>query len=147
MNHILLSEKEISESVTNLLEAARVSANEEQFKIRAEGILEQLCKSRNIFWNSYSYEYSLNSGRRRVDAIHGSTIIEYEPPRSFNGIENAQLRHARKQVEEYAILLAEEEGRNLGKYSLVAWDGDTITFGYANNKTFIWENARSFDGN
>lgn len=147
MNHILLSEKEISESVTNLFEAARVSANEEQFKIRAEGILEQLCKSRNIFWNSYSYEYSLNSGRRRVDAIHGSTIIEYEPPRSFNGIENAQLRHARKQVEEYAILLAEEEGRNLGKYSLVAWDGDTITFGYANNKTFIWENARSFDGN
>ena len=58
MNHILLSEKEISESVTNLLEAARVSANEEQFKIRAEGILEQLCKSRNIFWNSYSYEYT-----------------------------------------------------------------------------------------
>lgn len=146
MANILLSEKDASKNAEALLEAARLSANEEQFKIKSEGILEQLCKSRNIFWNSYTYEHSFNSGNRRVDAVHGSTVIEYEPPRSFHGSENAQLRHARNQAEDYAKLLAAEEGRALGKYSLVAWDGETITFGRPACDGFMWEPARAFDG-
>lgn len=146
MKDILLTSEETTEIVGVLLDAAHVSENEEQFKIKAEGILERLCESRGVFWNSYTYEHSFKSAGRRVDAVHGSTIIEYEPPCSFNSTENSQLRHARKQAEEYAELLSEEEGRDIGKYSLVAWDGETITFGCTSGNQFIWEPARAFDG-
>lgn len=146
MKDILLTSEETKEAVGTLLDAARVSENEEQFKIKAEGILKGLCESRDIFWNSYTYEHSFKSGSRRVDAVHGSTIIEYEPPRSFNSSENAQLRHARAQAEGYANLLSQEEGRRISDYSLVAWDGETITFGWSDESQFTWEAARAFDG-
>ena len=146
MKDVLLTPEETTEIVGVLLDAAHISENEEQFKIKAEGILERLCGSRNIFWNSYTYEHSFKSGSKRVDAVHGSTIIEYEPPCSFNSSENAQLRHARIQAEEYAELLSEEEGRHINKYSLVAWDGETITFGWRSEERFTWEPARTFDG-
>lgn len=145
MKDILLTSEDAAEIIGVLLEAAHNSENEEQFKIKAEGVLERLCKSRNIFWNSYTYEHSFKSGSRRIDAVHGSTIIEYEPPCSFSSSENAQLRHARMQVEEYAQLLSKEEGRHISKYSLIAWDGETITFGWASGDLFTWEPARAFD--
>lgn len=137
--------KELQEDTAALLEAARVSANEEQLKINAEDILKRLCRDQGIFWNSYTYEHAFSSKNRRVDAIHGSTIIEYEPPRSFNSSENKQLRHARDQAEEYSRLLSEEEGRELKRYSLIAWDGETISFGHFNGSDFVWEPARAFD--
>ncbi|PWG66714.1 N-6 DNA methylase [Bifidobacterium callitrichidarum] len=145
MSEFLLSEADMLDNVGKLLEAARISANEEQLKINAEKILEELCTEHGIFWNSYTYEHSFDSGRRRIDAVHGSTVIEYEPPRSFRGMENAQLKHARQQAEEYVALLSEEEGRQIGRYSLIAWDGETITFGRPADDGFIWEPARPFD--
>lgn len=145
MSEFLLSEADTLDNVGKLLEAARISANEEQLKINAEKILEELCAEHGIFWNSYTYEHSFDSGRRRIDAVHGSTVIEYEPPRSFRGMENAQMKHARQQAEEYVALLSEEEGRQIGGYSLIAWDGETITFGRPANDGFIWEPARPFD--
>ncbi len=146
MKNVLLTPEETTKIVGVLLDATHISENEEQFKIKAEGILERLCESRCIFWNSYTYEHSFNSGSRRIDAVHGSTIIEYEPPCSFNSSENAQLRHARMQAEEYAELLSQEEGRHISKYSLIAWDGETITFGWSAGDRFTWEPARTFDG-
>lgn len=145
MTDILLTPKEASETTASILEAAKISGNEEQLKIKVEGLLERLCNKHNIFWNYYTYEHSFKSGGRRVDAIHGSTVIEYEPPCSFNGSENRKLAHARKQAEEYSKLLSEEEGRALSKYSLVAWDGETISFGKVAEQGFSWEPARSFD--
>lgn len=145
MSEFLLSEADTLDNIGKLLEAARISANEEQLKINAEKILEELCAEHGIFWNSYTYEHSFDSGRRRIDAVHGSTVIEYEPPRSFRGMENAQMKHARQQAEEYVALLSEEEGRQIGGYSLIAWDGETITFGRPANDGFIWEPARPFD--
>lgn len=146
MTEFSLTASETSETTAAVLEAAKVSDNEEQLKIKTEGLLEGLCRKHGIFWNSYTYEHSFDSGRRRVDAVHGSTIIEYEPPRSFNASENNQLTHARKQAEEYAELLSREEGRSLGRYSLVAWDGETISFGRSVETGFAWEPARPFDG-
>ncbi|MBL6463523.1 MAG: N-6 DNA methylase [Senegalimassilia sp.] len=134
-----------SVALAKLLEAARVSENEEQLKINAEDVLRQLCVERGVFWSSYTYERSFNSGSRRVDAVHGSTIIEYEPPRSFRGGEGSKLDHARQQAEEYASLLSSEEGRCLNEYSLVAWDGATISFGFSSLGGFSWEPARNFD--
>ena len=40
MKDILLTSEETKEAVGTLLDAARVSENEEQFKIKAEGILK-----------------------------------------------------------------------------------------------------------
>lgn len=140
-----LTNREKAEALGKLLETAHASENEEQLKIGAEGILKQLCERRDVFWNSYTYERSLLSGKRRVDAVHGSTIIEYEPPRSFHGVVNAQLKHARAQAEEYAGLLASEEGRPVEEYTLIAWDGETISFGCHSSRGFAWEPARPFD--
>lgn len=140
-----LTEESKAEALSRLLEIARASANEEQLKIGTEDVLKQLCEQRDVFWNSYTYEHSFNSGKRRIDAVHGSTVIEYEPPRSFRKTENAQLRHARAQAEEYTQLLALEEGRALEEYSMIAWDGETITFGRLSSNDAIWEPARPFD--
>ena len=140
-----LTNREKAEALGKLLETAHASENEEQLKIGAEGILKQLCERRDVFWNSYTYERSLLSGKRRVDAVHGSTIIEYEPPRSFHGVVNAWLKHARAQAEEYAGLLASEEGRPVEEYTLIAWDGETISFGCHSSRGFAWEPARPFD--
>lgn len=145
MKNILLTDEEATSTVRMILDAAHNSENEEQIKYSAERILEQLCEKQNIFWNPYKYEHHFKSENRRLDAVHGSTIIEYEPPCSFHESENAQLRHARAQAEEYACLLAKEEGRNISQYSLVVWDGETITFGTAGETHFTWEPARRFD--
>lgn len=80
MKTVLLSEQETLNSTGDLLEAARISENEEQLKINAEAILKRLCVAHGGFWNSYTYEHSFKSGCRRIDAVHGSTIIEYDPP-------------------------------------------------------------------
>ncbi len=143
----MLSKEQAIHYTAKLLEVAAHSANEEQFKISTEGILESLCRAQGIFWNPYSYERAFRSGKgkRRVDAIHGSTIIEYEFPRSFNRSENAQLRHARAQAEEYANFLSLEEGRDLSSYSMAAWDGETISFGHFAENFFEWEPPRQFD--
>lgn len=139
------SDREIQKSTEDLLHAARFSENEEQFKIAAENILNVLCEKNGVFWNPYSYEHSFSVKKRRIDAVHGSTVLEYEPPRSFKKTVNSQLRHARQQAEEYARLLSDEEGRSLERYSLVAWDGESITFGAASGQAFHWEPVRDFD--
>lgn len=137
----------VAKYTAKILEVAANSVNEEQFKINAEAILASICKGQGIFWNPYTYEHTFNSakGSRRADAIHGSTIVEYEPPRSFKRGENAQLRHAREQAEEYTNFLSNEEGRALGAYSMVVWDGETISFGHFVGTHFEWEPPRRFD--
>lgn len=136
---------ELTPYASRILQAAQVSQNEEQLKIEIENALKTICVSCGIFWNPYTYEHSFRSGSFRLDAVHGSTIIEYEPPRSFLRMEGAQLSHARKQAEDYCGLLAEEEGRRNGAYSLVVWDGETISFGDVREGEYIWDTPKPFD--
>ena len=145
MSHLKISSIDYATYTRKLFEIVQLSANEEQFKIGSEDILKTLCDLGEIQWNPYSYELSFKAGSRRLDAVHGTTIIEYEPPKSFACSENAQLRHARLQAEEYASLLSEEEGRAISAYCLVAWDGESITFGHSNGENFIWEPVRKFN--
>lgn len=49
MKDILLTSEETKEAVGTLLDAARVSENEEQFKIKAEGILSDYVKVEIFF--------------------------------------------------------------------------------------------------
>ena len=136
---------ELAPYASKILRTAQAAQNEEQLKIEVEDILRTICSSCGIFWNPYTYEHSFRSGSFRLDAVHGSTIIEYEPPRSFNHMAGAQLRHARQQSEDYCNLLAEEEGRRNGVYSLVVWDGETISFGDVRDGDFFWNDPESFD--
>lgn len=135
---------ELAPYASKILRTAQAAQNEEQLKIEVEDILRTICSSCGIFWNPYTYEHSFRSGSFRLDAVHGSTIIEYEPPRSFNHMAGAQLRHARQQSEDYCNLLAEEEGRRNGAYSLVVWDGETISFGDVRDGDFFWNDPESF---
>ena len=129
MSNVLLSQAELSESAAALLAAAENAGNEEQLKIAAEGILKDLCAREGIFWNPYSYEQGFQAGAGRVDALHGSTIIEFEATKCFSKKENARLLHARRQAEAYAGLLSAEECRKVDAYTLVVWDGESIAFG------------------
>ena len=63
MTEFSLTASETSETTAAVLEAAKVSDNEEQLKIKTEGLLEGLCRKHGIFWNSYTYEHSFDSGR------------------------------------------------------------------------------------
>ncbi len=136
---------ELEPYVSAIQTATNAAQNEEQLKIEVEGILKSLCENNGIFWNPYTYERSFRSGKFRLDAVHGSTIIEYEPPKSFARMEGAQLRHARRQAEDYCGLLAAEEGRRNGAYTLVAWDGETVSFGDAREGEYFWDEPRLFD--
>lgn len=130
---------ELNPYVTRILESTEASQNEEQLKVEIEITLKKICDRSNIIWNPYTYEHSFRSGKYRLDAVHGSTIIEYEPPKSFGRIEGRQLKHAREQAETYCNLLAEEEGRRNGAYSLIVWDGETISFGEAREGVYAWD--------
>ncbi len=139
--------KHFQEAASEIIRSATLASNEEQFKVEAERILRILCLERGIHWNPYTLEHSFLSGSRRLDVVHGATLIEYEPPRSFNRIENHQLRHAQLQAEEYTRLLADEEGRDLLEYTVVAWDGLSISFGVFEENSIVWEPLQEFDAN
>lgn len=139
-------DSEMRHSASVILEIANNSGNEEQLKVSTENVLRKICEEHGIPWNPYTYERSFNRGARRLDAVHGTTVIEYEPPLSFHGTDNGQLKHAQRQAEEYAQLLADEEGRDIHQYSVVAWDGQTISFGKSVSTSFVWEKARLLDG-
>ncbi len=137
--------KSYQRAIQEIIESATLASNEEQFKVEAERVLREICLERGIHWNPYTLERSFSSGSRRLDVVHGATLIEYEPPRSFCGNENHQLRHAQNQAEEYTRLLTSEEGRDLYEYTAVAWDGVSISFGSFEDEQIVWEPLVDFD--
>lgn len=121
------------------------SPNETNLRHELENALEVACGSLGITWTSYSLDKSMagEAGRRFLDAAHGAVIIEYEPPHSLSA--PANLRHAQEQADEYGTILSKEEGRALGDYILVTWDGDLINFGHFVGTASKWEAQTSFD--
>lgn len=95
-------------------------------------------------WTAYQLERTLRGGdaakTRFTDVAHGGVVIEYVPPRSFSGGTALKvIAQARDQANEYAEMLAEEEGRPLDEYSLIVWDGAHISFGRYDGTEFAWE--------
>ncbi len=136
------------ELVTKALRAAASAGNETQLRHEIEKVLETACAILSVPWTPFQLDRSLRGNAskiRFVDVAHGAVVIEYEPPQSFGGMIGAKLKHARQQVEEYAQLLAEEEGRPLHEYVLVAWDGSHINFGRLVADARIWETLMPFD--
>jgi hypothetical protein len=134
--------------VSAVLSAAEISKNEAQLRHELENALEQACSELSIPWTPFQLERALKAKGKPTkfaDVAHGAVVIEYEPPRSFSGRAGSKANHARQQAEEYAELIAAEEGRALQEYVLVAWDGAHITFGRFESPTPTWEDVVSFD--
>jgi len=130
--------------------AAEAAHNEAQLRHELESALKNACESRKIPWTPFQLERSLKeTGKptKFADVAHGAVIIEYEPPKSFSGRVNSKAKHARSQAEEYAVLIACEEGRQLEEYALVIWDGSHISFGCYSATGAEWEGIVPFDTN
>lgn len=134
--------------VSAAVSAAEISKNEAQLRHELENALEQACAELSIPWTPFQLERALKSKGKPTkfaDVAHGAVVIEYEPPKSFSGRAGAKAIHARQQAEEYAELIAAEEGRALQEYVLVAWDGAHITFGHFDGPSAAWEDVIAFD--
>ena len=135
--------------VTGTLAAADASGNEANLRHEAEILLRQECGRLGIPYAPYQFERALRGDRKRVafaDVVHGGVIIEYEPPKSFSaGRAQTGLQHAKDQVEDYAGRMSHDEGRPIGDYVLVVWDGTHIAFGSTDGMTAKWEQLVAFD--
>lgn len=135
--------------VAEVTSSTQHSPNEKSLEHEIEKYLEAACLDLGIGWTPYQLNRTLmqpaTATRRYADAVHGAVVIEYEAPRSFRGKTGAPLRHAQAQAEEYANLLANEEGRALDQYVLVAWDGSHIAFGTVHTEGATWEPLREFN--
>lgn len=130
--------------------ATEASKNEAQLRHELESSLKHACMALGITWTPFQLEKSLKAAGKPTkfaDVAHGAIIIEYEPPKSFNGRAGSKTKHARNQAEEYAELISAEEGRALEEYVLIAWDGAHITFGRFEEMVPVWESVVAFDGN
>ncbi len=125
------------------------AGNEATLRHELEKALERHCRDLGLPWVPFQLDMLVRNkegGRARyLDVSHGAVIIEYEPPASFRGREGARLQHARAQVEEYALLLQGEEGRDLSEYVLVSWDGSHISFGRYRGAKAEWDRLTSFE--
>jgi hypothetical protein len=124
------------------------SPNEQNLRHEIEKSLEQQCAAISAPWVPYQLDRALRNARGQVrftDVVHGALIIEYEPPSSFRGGKaKAVVRHAKLQAEDYARRMSFEEGRPVGEYQLMIWDGAHAAFGRSEGSG-KWERVRPFD--
>lgn len=126
------------------------STNEANLRHELENALEEACGALGIPWTPFTLDLTLKGAGqpvRFIDVAHGAVLIEYEPPISFGGAEGAIFRHAKSQVEEYAVRIHEQEGRPLPDYVLAVWDGSHIAFGAYDTTTLspTWERLSAFN--
>jgi len=125
------------------------SANEQNLRYGIEGALERKCSVLAIPWTPYQLDRAVRDeegGIGFVDVVHGAIIIEYEPPHCFNeGRSAARVQHAKDQAVDYAVCMAREEGRPVGEYILIVWDGIHIAFGDIPDGKARWERLQPFD--
>lgn len=134
--------------VSEALLASNTTASEAPLQMALESALEIACKEAGAPWLPYNIEVALKNARGKTqfaDAIHGAVVIEYEAPKSFKGQANARYKEACRQAEDYSQLLSRKEGRPLGDYQLVVWDGETISFGSLSGAAAAWESPVQFD--
>lgn len=137
-----------SRLVSEVVSATEAARNEAQLRHELENALKAACDERHIPWTPFQLERALKEAGKPTkfaDVAHGAVIIEYEPPKSFSGRTGSKAKHARRQAEEYAVLISAEEGRDLGEYVLIAWDGSHICFGRYESCLPVWEELVQFD--
>lgn len=121
--------------------------NEASLRHELEKALEKCCQHIGATWTPFRLDLALtgveSKQARYADVAHGAVVIEYERPNSLARGQR-QLRHAQGQAEGYARLLAVQEGRLAGDYSLVVWDGSHISFGRLVNGSSTWSPLAQF---
>jgi hypothetical protein len=145
-DHMTLTLPAVASPYADLVSAAltaTASARNEKVLVHGlENALKAASMALGIPFTSFSLDMSLRTAKgeqRYLDALHGTVVIEYEPPDCFGGgSAPAKLRHAHKQAEEYAEILGRDEGRDLSAYTLCAWDGSHISFGNRYGVTWAW---------
>lgn len=150
MNKECLLDYACANLVRAVSSASAQAKNEAQLRHEIEVALQAACASIGISWTPFQMERALKrkgESTKFIDVAHGGVLIEYEPPCCFVDSLNAKAKHARRQVEEYSRLIASEEGRPLGEYMLVAWDGASVTFGRHSSESgrCDWEGVVPFD--
>ena len=144
-NDISLLQSTSSDFARDMVAVTAGADNEANLRHGAENLLEKACAVLSLPYVPFQFEYTLETeegNARRADVVHGAVIIEYEKPKSLKaGDARTVVTHAKKQVIEYAELMALEEGRDINEYILVIWDGAHIAFGNIND----WERIGPFD--
>lgn len=129
------------------LKATASAPNEASLRHELEKALETCCGQLDIAWTPFRLDLALtgieSKQTRYADVAHGAVVIEYERPNSL-GKSQRQLQHAQQQAEDYAMLLAAQEGRMAGDYTLVVWDGSYIAFGRLDNRSSKWDPLTQF---
>ena len=135
--------------VTQVSEATGSASNEFGLHLALEKHLGSTCRALGITWLPFNVNVSLRTNKpnrhRFADAVHGAVIIEYKTPNGFRGIEGRLLQIAKDEARDYAKLMGSLEGRDVGEYVLVAWDGAHICFGKPEHGTESWETLVPFD--
>lgn len=127
--------------------AAAASPNEASLRHELEKALENCCEKIGAPWTPFRLDLTLtgveSKQARFADVAHGALVIEYERPHSLSKGQR-MLEHAQEQAEDYARLLADQEGRPAGEYTLVVWDGSHIAYGRLENGKSAWTPLTQF---
>ncbi|RZN40535.1 MAG: class I SAM-dependent DNA methyltransferase [Methanophagales archaeon ANME-1-THS] len=109
-------------------EYARKAGNEEELKIKVEGLIQEIIAK--FFPEGeepeVAYEHRTTISGKRKDALYGTVIIEYKAPRRLDT--GNEFVKAKEQVVEYIKEEAEGAAENFGKFFGVILDGYKISF-------------------
>jgi phage gpG-like protein len=109
-------------------EYAKKAHNEEDLKIKVEGLIQELISK---FFEKgkepeVAYEHRTTISGKREDALYGTVIIEYKAPKKLDT--GSEFVRAREQIEDYIKEEAGGKPENFGKFFGVILDGYNISF-------------------
>jgi len=97
-------------------EYARKASNEEELKIKVEGLIQEVIPK---FFEpgkepEVAYEHRTKISGRREDALYGTVIIEYKAPKKLDT--GSEFVKAKEQIEDYIKEEAGGKAENFGKF-------------------------------
>ena len=109
-------------------ETAKKARNEEELKIKVEGLIQKLIAK---FFElgkepEVAYEHKTTISGKREDALYGTAIIEYKAPKKLDT--ESEFEKAKEQIEAYIKEEADSKPENFGKFFGVILDGYKISF-------------------
>ena len=109
-------------------ETAKKARNEEELKIKVEGLIQELISK---FFepgeeSEVAYEHRTKISGKREDALYGTVIIEYKAPKKLDT--GSEFVRAKEQIEDYIKEEADGKPENFGKFFGVILDGYNISF-------------------
>ena len=148
-----LSLHELAKNVYRLtsttLAAADASGNEDNLEREAELSLRSECHIVGFLHLPYQFENAQRDDNKRIavaDCVHGDVVEEYEPPKLFSaGNTQSKVEYATGQSLNYTKLMARDEGRPIGEYVVIVWDGTQIAFGTTASHAAQCERLVPFD--